>query len=205
MEQSQTADSFLPDWLSPRAEPVAPVVPTHLLDPQERKRLTRELLEATFAAMFERVLTDIIRGHSLRSILAKDMREIDYEAFWRWMKRDSRRMNRYDEALELQAEFMSFEVIDIADGVNSIDPSCNESVNRDRMRIDTRWRYMETRNRKRYGQTKQQFEFSASISITAAMEQGRSRVAALPSVEDIIDVDDPVALPAPDNDDNNSY
>jgi hypothetical protein len=50
-------------------------------------------------------------------------------------------------------------------------------------------------NRKTYGESKQ-IELSTSISITAALEQARSRVAALPVVEEI---DDPLALPSPDN------
>ena len=198
MEQSQTADPTLPDWLTPRADP--PFAPTLLVNPKERKRLTRELLDATFESMFERVLTEITRGRNLKTILAEDMRDIEHEAFWRWMKRDSRRMERYDESLELQAEFLSYELIDISDGINSIDPSCNDSVNRDRLRIDTRLRYMAIRNKKRFGQNKQ-FEFSASISVTAALEQANSRTATLKLVEDITDVNDP-ALPAPDNTDN---
>jgi len=83
MDQSQTTDQFLPDWLTPRAQfvapqpPVAPVVPTLLLDPQERKRLTCELLDTTFNSMFERVLPEITCWRSLKSIVAEDMRVID--------------------------------------------------------------------------------------------------------------------------------
>jgi hypothetical protein len=199
MEQSQTADSFLPDWLSPRAEPVASVVPTHLLDPQERKRLTRELLDATFTAMFERVLTEITRGRTLKSIVDEDMRDIDYTAFWQWIKRDSRRTERYKEAKELRTEWWAGRIIEIAEADDTA-----EDVARSKIKIDTYKWLMGADNRRTYGETKQ-IELSTSISITAALEQARSRVAALPGVEDIIDVDDPAALPAPDNDDNNSY
>jgi hypothetical protein len=199
MEQSQTADAFLPDWLTPRAQFVAPshpVVPTHLLDAQERKRLTRELLDATFDAMFERVLTEITCGRTLKSIVAEDMRDIDYAAFWRWIKRDSRRMDRYKEAKELRTEWWAGRIIEIAEADDTA-----EDVARSKIKIDTYKWLMGADNRKTYGETKQ-IELSTSISITAALEQARSRVAALPLVEDITDVDDPAALPLPDNDDN---
>ena len=88
----------LPHWLAPTAHQaiqpvehhidnpvdpslVPPLIPTALLDPQERRRLSKELLDATFDSMFERVLTEITRGRTLKSIVAEDLRNIDYEAF----------------------------------------------------------------------------------------------------------------------------
>ena len=199
MEQSQTADPTLPDWLTPRVKFVAPsqpVVPAFLVDPKERKRLTRELLDATFDAMFERVLTEITCGRSLKSIVAEDMRDIDYAAFWQWIKRDSRRMERYKEAKELRTEWWAGRIIEIAEADDTA-----EDVARSKIKIDTYKWLMSADNRRTYGETKQ-IELSTSISITAALEQARSRIAALPIVEDITDVDDPAALPAPDNTDN---
>ena len=192
MEQSQTADQALPDWLVPSATIEPPLVPTALLDPQERRRLSRELLDATFDAMFERVLTEITRGRTLKSIVAEDLRDIDYEAFWRWIKRDSRRMERYKEAKELRTEWWAGRIVEIAEADDVL-----EDVARSKLKIDTYKWLMGADNRKTYGESKQ-IEVSTSISITAALEQARSRVAALPVVEEITDVDDP-ALPAPDN------
>ena len=191
----------LPHWLAPTAhqaiqpvEPplVPPIVPTALLDPQERRRLSRELLDATFEAMFERVLTEITRGRTLKSIVADDLRDIDYDAFWRWIKRDSRRHDRYKEAKELRTEWWAGRIIEIAEADDAL-----EDVARSKLKIDTYKWLMGADNRKTYGESKQ-IELSTSISITAALEQARSRVAALPVVEEITDVDDP-ALPAPDN------
>lgn len=192
MEQSQTADQALPDWLVPSATIEPPLVPAALLDPQERRRLTRELLDATFDAMFERVLTEITRGRTLKSIVAEDLRNIDYEAFWRWIKRDPRRMERYKEAKELRTEWWAGRIVEIAEADDAL-----EDVARSKLKIDTYKWLMGADNRKTYGESKQ-IELSTSISITAALEQARSRVAALPVVEEISDVDDP-ALPAPDN------
>ena len=191
----------LPHWLAPTAhqqhidpsvEPpvVPPIIPTALLDPQERRRLSRELLDATFEAMFERVLTEITRGRTLKSIVAEDRRNIDYEAFWRWIKRDSRRMERYKEAKELRTEWWAGRIVEIAEADDAL-----EDVARSKLKIDTYKWLMGADNRKTYGESKQ-IELSTSISITAALEQARSRVAALPVVEEI---DDPLALPSPDN------
>lgn len=191
----------LPHWLAPTAQHidpavehpvVPPIVPTALLDPQERRRLSRELLDATFEAMFERVLTEITRGRTLKSIVAEDLRDIDYDAFWRWIKRDSRRMERYKEAKELRTEWWAGRIIEIAEADDAL-----EDVARSKLKIDTYKWLMGADNRKTYGESKQ-IELSTSISITAALEQARSRVAALPVVEEI---DDPLSLPSPDNTD----
>lgn len=191
----------LPHWLAPTAhqqhidssvEPplVPPLVPATLLDAQERRRLSKELLDATFDSMFERVLTEITRGRTLKSIVAEDLRNIDYEAFWRWIKRDPRRMERYKEAKELRTEWWAGRIVEIAEADDAL-----EDVARSKLKIDTYKWLMGADNRKTYGESKQ-IELSTSISITAALEQARSRVAALPVVEEI---DDPLALPSPDN------
>lgn len=191
----------LPHWLAPTAQHidnpvdpslVPPLVPTALLDPQERRRLSRELLDATFDAMFERVLTEITRGRTLKSIVAEDLRNIDYEAFWRWIKRDPRRMERYKEAKELRTEWWAGRIVEIAEADDAL-----EDVARSKLKIDTYKWLMGADNRKTYGESKQ-IELSTSISITAALEQARSRVAALPVVEE---VDDLVALPSSDQTD----
>ena len=190
----------LPHWLTPTAHQatrpvehsvVPPIVPTALLDPQERRRLSRELLDATFEAMFERVLTEITRGRTLKSIVAEDLRDIDYDAFWRWIKRDSRRHDRYKEAKELRTEWWAGRIIEIAEADDAL-----EDVARSKLKIDTYKWLMGADNRKTYGESKQ-IELSTSISITAALEQARSRVAALPVVEE---VDDLIALPSHDSD-----
>ena len=186
----------LPHWLAPTAQHIdnpvkPPLVPTALLDPQERRRLSRELLDATFEAMFERVLTEITRGRTLKSVVAEDLRDIDYDAFWRWIKRDSRRAERYKEAKELRTEWWAGRIIEIAEADDAL-----EDVARSKLKIDTYKWLMGADNRKTYGESKQ-IELSTSISITAALEQARSRVAALPVVEE---VDDPLALPSPDSD-----
>ena len=64
---------------------------------------------------------------------------------------------------------------EIADGVDAIDPASSDTVNRDKLRIDTRKWLMSAHNRKRYGEVKQ-VEVAGSISIAEALQQAQARV-----------------------------
>ena len=162
-----TADtSFveLPDWLSPTD---LAVEPTPALQSQRRK-LTKELQEATFNAMFERVLDEIIRGRTLKSILVSDVRPVDYAAFSAWINRNPQRRERYKEAKELRTEWWAGRVIEIAEGDELAD------VQRDKLRIDTYKWLMGADNRRTYGDTKQ-VEINQSISVLSALDAARAR------------------------------
>ena len=93
----------------------------------------------------------------------------------RWVKRDPIRHERFKEAQEMRTEFMAGELLEIADGVDSMDPSASETVNRDKLRIDTRKWLMGAHNRKRYGESKQ-IEMTGTVSITEALAQAQGRV-----------------------------
>ena len=125
--------------------------------------------------MFESFIEQVYRGRSLRSLVEDDHRLISYEDFLRWIKRDPQRNERFKEAQEMRTEFIASEILEIADGVGSIDPSSNDTVNRDKLRIDTRKWLMAAHNRKRYGETKQ-IELGGTISITDALSAARARV-----------------------------
>ena len=153
----------LPDWLSSHNSSDQPIV-----DPSQRHRLTKELQEATFAAMFERVLDEVIRGRTLKSILAMDMRPVDYAAFSAWINRNPQRKERYKEAKELRTEWWAGRVIEIAEGDELAD------VQRDKLRIDTYKWLMGADNRKTYGDSKQ-VEINQSISVLSALDAARAR------------------------------
>ncbi len=197
--QTQTQDA-LPDWLAPPQpsidQPDQPIPPqqSHSLTPIEHRRVTRELLDATFAAMFERVLTLITQGRTLKSIVNEDLRSIEYDAFWRWIKRDPQRYERYKEAKELRTEWWAGRIIEIAEAEDAA-----EDVQRSKLKIDTYKWLMGADNRKQYGDIKQ-VEIAQSISITAALEQARARV--LTNVEEAIDLieHNPSTTPQEDDD-----
>jgi hypothetical protein len=118
---------------------------------------------------------DIYRGRSLQALIQDDHRAISYEDFLRWVKRDPQRYERFKEAQEMRTEFIAAEILEIADGVDAIDPSSSDTVNRDKLRIDTRKWLMGAHNKKRYGETKQ-IELGGTISITEALAQAQARV-----------------------------
>jgi hypothetical protein len=135
-------------------------------------------MEATFEGMFERALSHIIQGGSLKSFVNEDSRIVEYEAFWRWVRRNPDRYERFKEAQEMRTELLAAELIEIADGINAIDPTSSDSVSRDKLRIDTRWRIMSAHNRLRYGENKSS-ETTVSISVSGALQQAETRVLTL--------------------------
>jgi DNA primase len=158
------SESQLPNWLSvPDPEPIKP------------SKEAKALLHLEYEHIFERVIEDIYRGRSLQSLIQDDHRVVSYEDFLRWIKRDPQRYERFKEAQEMRTEFIAAEILEIADGVESVDPSAPDTVNRDKLRIDTRKWLMGAHNKKRYGETKQ-IEFAGQISITEALAQAQARV-----------------------------
>mgnify|MGYP003345632910 FL=1 len=154
----------LPDWLS------CPD-PTRIRPSSEGKAL----LHVQYENMFEAFIEQVYRGRSLKSLIEDDQRVVSYEDFLRWVKRDPQRHERFKEAQEMRTEFIAGEILEIADGVGAIDAAAPDTVNRDKLRIDTRKWLMGGHNRKRYGESKQ-IELGGSISITEALAAAQTRV-----------------------------
>jgi hypothetical protein len=161
---SSTTSNGLPDWLS------VPDPPPHKPSPS-----ARALLHTQYEIMFESFIEQVYRGRSLRSLVEDDPRLVSYEDFLRWIKRDPQRHERFKEAQEARTEFLAGEILEIADGAEAIDPNSNDTVNRDKLRIDTRKWLMSAHNRKRYGESKS-IELGGTISITEALAQAQARV-----------------------------
>ena len=155
----------LPSWLEP-----APLKPS----PEGR-----QLTLTQYECIFMRVIDSIAHGQSLSQILRDDQRDIDYNDFYRWIKRDPGRNQLFTEAQEMRTEFMAGEIIEIADADDSL-----EDVQRSRLKIDTRKWLMGAHNRKKYGETKT-VELGGSISITDALAAAQARVIDLADVTDV--------------------
>lgn len=149
----------LPNWLDPAPRTLAK-------SPPEVKALAL----AQYEHIFMRVIDSIAHGQSLSQILRDDQRDIDYNDFYRWIKKDPQRSQLFTEAQEMRTEFMAGEIIEIADADDTL-----EDVNRSRLKIDTRKWLMGAHNRKKYGETKT-VELGGTISITDALAQARARV-----------------------------
>jgi hypothetical protein len=153
-------ENVLPSWLSaPDPEPV------------KVSQQTKELILLQYENVFMRVISEIAKGKTLAHILNTEDRQIDYNDFYRWLKKDPERLALYQEAQELRTEFFAGEIVQIADGDDI------EDVHRSRLRIETRRWLMGVHNRKRYGETKT-IEMNTNISITDALAQAQQRVLA---------------------------
>ena len=190
---TQTVNSLeLPSWLSCSTDLTDPVpAPSK---PLTNSKAARELLHLQYENMFENFIEQVYRGRSLKSLVEDDPRLVSYEDFLRWIKRDPQRHERFKEAQEMRTEFLAGEILEIADGANSLDAASPAMVNRDKLRIDTRKWLMGAHNRKRYGESKQ-VEFGGTISITEALQQAQQRV-----IEG--EVIDAVLIDKTDEDDN---
>ena len=161
----------LPDWLDPAPRSDTPLAKM----PAEVKALTL----VQYEQVFMRAIDSIAHGKSLSQVLRDDQRDIDYNDFYRWIKKDPSRKSLFDEAQEMRTEFMAGEIIEIADADDSL-----EDVQRSRLKIDTRKWLMGAHNRKKYGETKT-VELGGSISITDALAAAQARIIEA----EVIDVD----------------
>lgn len=161
----------LPSWLTADAvDSSHSSIPSY--DPDKRKPSpeTREMVLAQYEHVFMRVISEMAKGQPLHQILAQEGRSVDYNDFYRWMKKDAQRYALFQEAQELRSEFHAGEILQIADATDSL-----EDVQRSRLRIETRRWLMGAHNKKRYGESKQ-IEMNTSISITDALAQATARV-----------------------------
>lgn len=181
---AQAPASSVPDWLTPSSLSTPTSTPTAAVDPAQRRALTRALQDTMFEAMFERVLGEMVKGRTLKDVLNHDQRTIEYEAFFRWIKKDPHRHERYKEAKELRTEWWAGRIIEIAEADDTV-----EDVARSKLKIDTYKWLMGADNRKTYGDTKQ-VEINQSISILSALEAAQSRIThPTQLVDEVIDIE----------------
>ena len=167
MELQTDTTTPLPDWLLPQEEPTPLELPPQT---KQHQKTARELLELQYDNLFMRTLEEVASGQTLRQILQNDLRSFEQGAFLRWINKDSERSRLFEEAKMLRTECWAGEAIQIADGLDS-----DEDVTRSKLRIDTRFRLMESDNRPVYGKNTT-VNVGGTISILGALEQAKNRV-----------------------------
>ena len=163
-------DTPLPQWLAPLEDKDTSSPKSHADLIAEGKRARQHLDLLAFESIFERALDNISAGQPLSVTLERDHRDIDYQRFLSWIHRDQARQARYYEAQAVGAEIVADQMIEIADGDDSI-----EDVARSTLRINTRKWLLGVWNRKRFGDTKQQ-EVNVNINMADAMRDAQARV-----------------------------
>lgn len=152
-----TTTETLPDWLTihPPGEDKVPRFP--------RTKDDRELQDLVFSSVFELVLDALEGGESASMVVRRDPRKIDLGRFMAWVRKDTERQKRFDAAEQNGTRIIEDALVDIAQGDPNSPP---EDVQRSKLRIDTLWKVLQVRNRKRYGADAEKAnQFSGGITV----------------------------------------
>ena len=130
----------LPAWIGttqPQPQPDRPISAygTHIA-----------LMEQVYLSIWQQTLDRISLGHKLKDVISDDPREIDLAAFNRWIAKDKKRANEFKEAKRMGTHMVLEEMIEIADGHNSM-----EDVARSTLRVNTRRLYLKAYNKDVFG------------------------------------------------------
>lgn len=163
-------------------------------DKQKTPRLSstpegKALMLVQFEMVLPHVLEQVCAGVTVNNAILglRPMVVIDLGAFLRWLKKNPTYYSMYQEAREVRTEVWTGKMIEHAAGLDEKGlPSAND-VSRDKLAVETYKWLVSAQNRKEYGETKQ-IEITQSISITAALSAGRSRVIEAQLVDDELDL-----------------
>ncbi len=152
----------VPDWLATLDNPTeaTPAMIDRAL--VEHAHALQALQEQTYDIVFFGIMEKLAEGCTLAAACRNSPHEIDPIKFRRWIRKDKQRKAQYEEAMALGAEELEDELIAIADALDN--PL--EDVNRSKLRIETRWRVMQIRNKTRYDQhSSANSAFSGGVNI----------------------------------------
>lgn len=171
MDEYPTLPEFLSNTtLVPDIEPVLPVPDWMLTPTRQTPKEVKELELQVYESLFEHTLDRVAEGMNLKTILNQDSRGIQMGRFVRWIMKDEQRRTRYYAAQQTGAELIFEEMLDIADGGDSL-----EDVQRSKLRIDTRKWVLGIHDRKRFGE--KSAEVNVNINLGEAMARAAERVA----------------------------
>ena len=147
----------LPSWIGTvaTANPDTPLAP---------RTAHVALMEQIYLSIWETTLDRVSLGHKLKDILSDDPREIDLAGFNRWIAKDKQRSKALNEAKRMGTHMVLEEMIDIADGLNSM-----EDVARSTLRVNTRRLYLKAYNKDTFGDNP---AFSETSSPTISINLG---------------------------------
>lgn len=162
--------------ITPDIEPILPIPDWMIAELSTTKsQSVKELEVKVYESLFETVLDKVAEGMNIKTILNLDGRAIEKGRFIRWIMKDDQRRTRYYAAQQTGAELIFEEMIDIADGSDSL-----EDVQRSKLRIDTRKWVLGIHDKKRFGE--KSADVNVNINLGEAMAMAAQRVANRPSV-----------------------
>ena len=117
------------------------------------------------------ILVGLRQAETLSSIVNDKLgRPDEYGRILTWIHADEQREQDYYKAREIGMDKLVDEMVDIADGVDSM-----EDVARSQLRITTRKWVAASFNRKKYGDSKQ-VDTTVTLDISKAMEEAQNRL-----------------------------
>ena len=146
-----TPPTPLPDWLTAYTPDEQKAMENGTLVKYPRTKVHIELEEQIFDIFFERFLEGLVEGELGIDIVRRDPRNISYGRFMRWIKKDSKRVERYDEAKEIQTAFFEDKKHKIAEGMDDR----LQDIARAKLQIEVMSDSMKAWNKKRYGAEKE--------------------------------------------------
>lgn len=143
----------LPDWLRTADTPL-PKFPS--------TKEHRELREVVFDSIFERVLEALEAGEPASRTIKSDPRQIDVGQFMAWVRRDTERFQKFQEAKQNGMLILEDKLIEIAEGAES-----TEDVQRSKLRADTiKWVMQSWDKRYKSDSKNDSNQFGGVINIT---------------------------------------
>lgn len=160
----------IPDWLQSET--------TVEYDPAfPRTREHKQLRQLELEGMFYRALPLISGGGSITAFLRLQNPPTEFDEFYRFVRRDPKRLKEYEEAEEIGAEYLVSEMIPIADGDPAYSTYENEDVNVRKLRIDARKWKVEKWFRKKYGdKTTVDITSTSTITLQTLVDQRREKM-----------------------------
>lgn len=162
--------------ITPDIEPILPIPDWMIAElPTTKSQSVKELELKVYESLFETTLDKVAEGMNIKTILNLDGRTIEKGRFIRWIMKDDQRRTRYYAAQQTGAELIFEEMIDIADGSDTL-----EDVQRSKLRIDTRKWVLGIHDKKRFGE--KSADVNVNINLGEAMALAAERVANRPTV-----------------------
>ena len=141
----------LPSWL----------VPSEHEQNFPRTKEHREVTHMMYEALFERVLEALENGEDFTEVVRNDPRPISSSKFRAWIRNNAERQKRFDEAELNGTRVLEDRMLSAAKGGDSI-----EDVQRSKLYVETIWKVLQVRNRRRYGVEKDAATADKVVNIT---------------------------------------
>lgn len=124
-----------------------------LVKSPERRLAELQLAETVFDIIYDDALDRLMLGHPVEDIIGDHSHErpetrLSVPHFLRWIRKDSKRKQQFDEAMEMGGHIRFNEMIRIADGVDN--PM--EDVQRSTLRVNTRKIGLKAYSPKQFGE-----------------------------------------------------